>query len=142
MSQINTQKTQKPKEPRYAFTGGKKTVSMKINSLTIMRDASFNVAYLCRQLGIHRRSFSRWKATDKEYARACEDILEEIYDDAESRLQKNIHEEKDTSSLIFFLKTKCKHRGYVEKQEIEHTGAIPVMTKEEREEEIKRLLGK
>lgn len=120
MSQ-KTAKKEKKKEPRYELAGGKKVVTMKLNAIAVLKESALNVAYMCTQLGMHRRSFYRWKEKDPEFARACEEIQEEIYDDAEYRLQKKIHEDKDTASLIFFLKTKCKHRGYIEKQEVEHT---------------------
>jgi len=42
-----------------------------------------------------------------------------------------------------FNKTKNRDRGYGERLEIKHSGDIsPIFTKEEREAEIKRLLGK
>ena len=72
-------------------------------------------------MGMHRRSFYRWRDKDPEFDRACEEITEEILDEAEVLLQKKMRE-NDTTSLIFFLKTKGKNRGYVEKKELEHTG--------------------
>jgi hypothetical protein len=46
------------------------------------------------------------------------DIQESAVDFAESSLHQQI-KDKVPSSTIFYLKTKGKHRGYVEKQEIE-----------------------
>jgi hypothetical protein len=131
----------KEKDPKYKFLGGKATIGRKIKAVGLLSESFFNIAWLCKQINIQRRSFNRWRECDPEFERACQDVQEEIYDEAEVLLQKKMRE-NDTTSLIFFLKTKCKQRGYVEKKEIEHIGAVPVMTKEEREAEIKRLLGK
>jgi len=48
---------------------------------------------------------------------------ETIGDLAESMLIKNI-QSGDTTSIIFYLKTKAKNRGYVEKIQTEHSGEI------------------
>jgi hypothetical protein len=46
---------------------------------------------------------------------------EEALDFAENKLMENINK-NDTTSLIFYLKCKGKHRGYVEKQSLEIAG--------------------
>ena len=46
-----------------------------------------------------------------------------MIDFAESSLYKQI-KDGNTSATIFFLKTQAKRRGYIEKQEIEHSGVI------------------
>ena len=38
-------------------------------------------------------------------------------------LYKNIKDGRETS-LIFYLKTKGKQRGYIEKQELQHSGEV------------------
>jgi hypothetical protein len=113
------------KSPRYELLGKKATVDRKLKALTLLRESLFNVAWVCKQVDIQRRSFLRWRTLDPEFERACTDTQEEIYDEAEVYLQKKIRE-GDTASLIFFLKTKVKSRGYVETRNIEHSG---VMTK-------------
>ena len=50
---------------------------------------------------------------------------ETTIDFVESQLLKNINE-GDTTSIIFFLKTKAKHRGYVERQEISGANGAPL----------------
>jgi len=111
----------KNKSPKYKLLGGKATVERKIKAISLLKESLMNVAWVCRQIDIQRRSYERWRQLDTEFNRACLDINEEILDQAEVYLQKKITE-GDTASLIFFLKTKCKQRGYVEKREIEHSG--------------------
>ena len=142
MSQNSKEKKQKRlKEARYKFIGRNEVIKKKIEAVKILIDSFFNIDHVCRQLGMHRRSFYRWRTNDPEFERACLEIKEGLRDEAEVLLQKRMRSE-DTSAIIFYLKTQCKSRGYVEKSEIEHSGIAPVMTKEEREAEIKRLLGK
>jgi hypothetical protein len=62
---------------------------------------------------------------DPKFKKMVEDIQEQAIDYVESQLFKNIREGNITGQ-IFYLKTKGKHRGYIEKQQIEneHTGSI------------------
>jgi|TARA_R110002020_G_scaffold91513_1_gene222111 hypothetical protein len=67
---------------------------------------------------IARTTHYRWLEEDSDYAEAVKDIQESAIDFAESSLHQQI-KNKVPSSTIFYLKTKGKHRGYVEKQEIQ-----------------------
>lgn len=51
---------------------------------------------------------------------AMEDVREKRHDFVESKMMKRI-EAEDTTMIIFYLKTQCKGRGYVERHEV--TGA-------------------
>ena len=55
---------------------------------------------------------------DKEesFRFVVEEIQESLIDDAESELQKLI-KDGNTAAILFFLKTKAKARGYIERQE-------------------------
>jgi len=57
---------------------------------------------------------------DAEFAQGIKDAFEAVLDNVESKLLSKIND-GDVTSLIFFLKTRGKKRGYVERQEI--TGA-------------------
>ena len=46
-------------------------------------------------------------------------------DFVESKLFE-LFKEKNTTATIFYLNTKAKKRGYVERQEVEHTGVQPI----------------
>lgn len=72
-----------------------------------------NVSAACRAVGISRETFYRWTKEDPKFATDIYDVDEASIDFAETMLKKNIREGKETS-LIFYLKTKGKSRGYVE----------------------------
>jgi hypothetical protein len=121
LSQLSQNSGKKEKETRYDLSGGKPTLKRKKKAIDLLDDSFFNVSWMCKQIGIQRRSYQRWRKSDPEFDRACSEIWESVIDNAEVHLQKNIANDKE-ASLIFFLKTRAKDRGYVEKQEIEHSG--------------------
>lgn len=81
------------------------------------------VTTACQIVGISRQSHYDWLAKDEEYAQAVSDIENVALDFAESKLFKNIEKAKE-ASVFFYLKTKGKKRGYIERQEIQHEGDI------------------
>jgi hypothetical protein len=76
------------------------------------------VTTACKSVGIGRTTHYMWLDEDPEYRRDVESISDIAVDFAESSLHKQIKEGNPTST-IFFLKTKGKKRGYVERQEID-----------------------
>ena len=95
----------------------------KQEAIKILKNKAGNVSMTCEALTINRSTFYEWKNKDKKFRKAVEDVEESLIDYVESRLMKNIDEGKETSA-IFFLKTKGKSRGYIERTEIEHDGGI------------------
>lgn len=75
------------------------------------------VTTACKKVGIGRTQFYQWLKDDPDFKREVEDISNITLDFAESQLHKQIRE-GSTSATIFYLKTKGKKRGYVERQEI------------------------
>ena len=75
------------------------------------------VTTACRVVGIGRTTFYDWINTDKEFAKQVKDIENIAIDFAESQLHKQI-DKGSTAATIFYLKTKGKHMGYVERTEI------------------------
>ena len=75
------------------------------------------VTTACKSVGIDRGTHYNWMKDDDDYAAKVLSIEDMTIDFAESQLHKQIKEGNSTST-IFFLKTKAKKRGYVERQEI------------------------
>ncbi len=76
-----------------------------------------NISKTCTAMSINRKTFYRWKESNPEFAQEVENTREGFYDDVENIVYEKIFIEKDTSVLIYFTKTRMKHRGYVERQE-------------------------
>lgn len=72
-----------------------------------------------KSVGLDRACHYRYMNDDPEYAAAVEELSNVALDFAESQLHKQI-QKGEVSSTIFYLKTKGKGRGYVER--IEQTG--------------------
>lgn len=76
------------------------------------------VSTACEKVGVDRKTHYNWLKDDAEYKDAVRAIEERTIDFAESHLHALI-KDKNPAATIFFLKTKGKNRGYVERQEIE-----------------------
>jgi hypothetical protein len=70
-----------------------------------------------RSCGIARQTHYNWLENDEEYKKAVEAIGDMALDFAESKLHKQI-DKGDTTATIFYLKTKGKKRGYIERTEL------------------------
>ena len=75
------------------------------------------VTVACKKAAIPRSTYYKWLSEDEDFAREVKDIENVALDFAESHLHTQIRNE-NTSATIFYLKTKGKKRGYVERQEI------------------------
>tara|TARA_R110002126_G_scaffold289683_2_gene445242 strand:- start:458 stop:859 length:402 start_codon:yes stop_codon:yes gene_type:complete len=91
----------------------KKLVSALEKTLGIVSSA-------CKIVKLDRSTFYKYYSEDEEFKKQVDSINDIAIDFAESKLLENIKEQKETS-IIFYLKTKGKKRGYIEKQEIDHT---------------------
>ena len=78
------------------------------------------VTTACKQVGISRDTHYRWMKEDEEYKDKVVAVADVAVDFAESQLFQQI-KNGNTTATIFFLKTRAKERGYVEKSEIDHT---------------------
>jgi hypothetical protein len=103
----------------------KSTALKKRQFLEVFEAKAGNISKACKAINIDRGTYYNWMEKDKKFASAVDDINESLIDWAEDALKKNIQNGKETS-LIFFLKTKAKHRGYIEKQEFDYSGELDI----------------
>ena len=82
------------------------------------------VTVACKKAEIPRSTFYKWLNEDEDFARQVKDIENIALDFAESQLHKQISD-NSTSATIFYLKTKGKKRGYIERQEITGADGVP-----------------
>ena len=85
-----------------------------------LKETFGNVSKACDAVGISRTTFYNWCKDDNDFKEQAENIDEYVVDFVEHELKRQI-KEGSTAATIFYLKTKGKHRGYVEKQEVDHT---------------------
>ena len=82
------------------------------------------VTVACRKSEIPRSTFYKWLNEDKQFAKDVSDIENIALDFAESQLHEQIGN-ANTAATIFYLKTKGKKRGYIERQEITGVDGLP-----------------
>lgn len=100
----NTSRTQRTQERKQAV------IEALQKSLGIVTTA-------CTNAGVSRKQFYEWMKNDAEFAKAVDDIEDVTLDYVEGKLLQNI-KDKDTQSILFYLKTKGKRRGYTERTEV------------------------
>jgi hypothetical protein len=81
-----------------------------------------------RKLGCSRDTIRRYLAENAEIKQVIEDADEEVNDIAELKLLDAI-KRGEAWAICFRLKTKAKHRGYIEKAELTGTNGAPVKIK-------------
>ena len=100
--------------------------AVKINTSNTKKEAMLEalekslgiVSTAAKMVGIDRSTHYSWLKADEEYKSAVASIQDGVLDFAESHLYKLV-KEGNPAATIFFLKTKGKKRGYIERQEIE-----------------------
>jgi len=74
-----------------------------------------NVSKACKAANISRQTFYDWMK-DNEFAGKVDEVKEGLLDFAEHQLLSK------TAEILFYLKTKGKKRGYIERQEVDTVG--------------------
>ena len=78
------------------------------------------VTVACKNADVPRSTYYKWIKEDDQFAKEVKDIENIALDFAESQLHKQIGSD-NTSATIFYLKTKGKRRGYIERSELDLT---------------------
>ena len=99
------------------------------------------VTTAAEKAGIDRTTHYLWLKNDEEYKNAVDDLKNIALDFAESKLHERISGVKvqrgsdvyesppSDTAIIFYLKTQGKGRGYIERQEVEHSNKEPLTIK-------------
>lgn len=95
------------------------TAKLKAKMLKALEQTLGIVSRAATVAGIERTVHYTWLKEDPDYKHAVENLDDVAIDFAESQLHKRIKNGSD-AAIIFFLKTKAKKRGYIERQEISH----------------------
>ena len=72
-------------------------------------------------LKVSRQTFYNYLKKYATAQQALEDVREKRHDFVELKMMERIKAGSDTM-IIFYAKTQMKHRGYVERQQVEHSG--------------------
>ena len=101
-----------------------KSLQYKKELLKAMEQCHGIVSDACKSVGISRVTYYKYYSDDKEFKESIDEIEGTVLDFVEGELFKKI-KGGDTACIIFYLKTKGKKRGYIERQEIDANIKIP-----------------
>tara|TARA_R110001583_G_scaffold124919_1_gene276387 strand:- start:716 stop:1069 length:354 start_codon:yes stop_codon:yes gene_type:complete len=76
------------------------------------------VTVACKQSETPRSTYYKWLKEDEGFAKEVKEIENIALDFAESQLHSQM-KDGNTSATIFYLKTKGKRRGYIERSELD-----------------------
>lgn len=82
-----------------------------------------NITAACDKVKINRTTHYAWLEQYDDYAAFMDSFQDRQFDFVEGALYKNI-QGGNVTAQIFWLKTKGKHKGYVETQEISLTSGL------------------
>jgi hypothetical protein len=103
------------------------TQQLKKAMLLALEQSLGIVTSAAKSVGIDRTTHYLWLKDDEEYKASVESIQDITLDFAESQLHKQI-KDGEVTSTIFYLKTKGKKRGYVERVEQDVSINLPQVT--------------
>jgi hypothetical protein len=90
----------------------------KANFLKALESTLGVVSPACKKADIARSTYYEWYAGDMDFRKAVDELKDVALDFAESQLFARMQAQSD-ASIIFYLKTQGKKRGYVERSEVE-----------------------
>ena len=78
------------------------------------------ISTACKMVGCSRQTYYDFYKEDESFKKAVDQTSDLAYDFVVSKLYENIEKGKETS-IIFFLKTQGKNKGWVEKSQYDIT---------------------
>jgi len=117
---------------------GRKREETAKRIIQALKETSGLLTMAAAKSGIGYRTVCRYVAEYPSVKEAAQDAKEAMLDFAEGKLYSKI-KDGDNTAIIFYLKTQGKARGYIEKQELEHSGNIG-NTKDISDEELIEII--
>lgn len=131
------------------FKGDERTNARKVALLAALETSLGIVKPACEAAGVSRETYYEWCRTDSAFKAKATEAHEIALDFAETKLfqlingvkMKSSMKDKDgnqlevyslppnTAAVIFFLKTRGKQRGYIERTEVTGKDGEPLITK-------------
>ena len=99
-----------------------KSDTIKKGMLIALEKSLGVVTTACKNVNVARSTHYEWMLNDNDYRKQVDSIQDIAIDFAESQLHKQINE-GNTPATIFYLKTKGKKRGYIERFQMEDISA-------------------
>jgi len=100
-----------------------KTNILKTNLLEALEKSLGVVTTACKIVDCNRSTFYKYYNNDQDFRASVDELQNLTLDFAESQLHQQI-KDGNTTATIFYLKTKGKKRGYVERKEVEMTAQV------------------
>lgn len=100
-----------------------KTNILKNNLIKALEQSLGVVTTACKKVKCNRSTFYKYYNNDPKFKAEVDAIQDIALDFVESKLFEQIKDD-NTTATIFYLKTKGRKRGYIERQEIQHDGTI------------------
>ena len=100
----------------------KKRELKALKIIAAIKESKGLLTLAARKSGIGYTTLWRYTQDFPSVKQAVEEAKESMTDFTEGKLFEKINK-GDTACIIFYLKCKAKSRGYVERQELEHTGS-------------------
>ena len=96
----------------------------KANLVNALEKSMGVVTTACKKVGIHRSTFYEYYNNDLEFKQQVDDIGNVALDFTETKMFEQI-QDGNTQLIKFYLSTRGKKRGYVERQEITGADGLP-----------------
>lgn len=113
-----------------------KILQQKQNLIDALWNNRGIITAACADAGLHRATYYEYFNNDPDFRAKAAEAQEIALDHVEGKLHELIdgpwvttpegsyRKEPNASATIFYLKTKGKRRGYIEQQNIEHSGSV------------------
>lgn len=119
---VSNRKIAKTKQKQLPVISDPESKDQFIEALSVAKGI---VSKAAKETGINSAYHYRWLMEDEAYKARVAAVEEEVLDWVEGKFHENL-DRKDTISMIFYLKTKAKRRGYIERSEVDMNSNISV----------------